>query len=100
MSPEDHFRPKVMCVLAVCAIKDNRLYNLFIVLQRDLKDVDFDEFEQQTMDYCYEHVHEMEDNQQLGPKILMISGILGASDIVFAVGVSHHPCSFCASGYV
>lgn len=36
----------------------------------------------------------MEDNREMGPRILMAAHISGASDSAFAVGVSHHPCPF------
>mmetsp|Transcript_48742 Transcript_48742/g.93250 ORF Transcript_48742/g.93250 Transcript_48742/m.93250 type:complete len:99 (-) Transcript_48742:591-887(-) len=98
MSPEDPLGSMVMSSIVVCAIKENPLYNMFMVLQSDLKDVDFDELEQRSMDYYYEHVHQMEDNQQLGPKMLMTSDVSVAVDIAFVVGASHHPCRFCTNG--
>lgn len=51
------------------------------------------------MDYHYEHVHQMDDNQQLGPKIIMTSDTLGALNSASAVWVNQHPCPFCTSGY-
>lgn len=99
MSLEDPLGYMVMSSIAVCAIKESPLYNMSMVLQRDLEGVDFDELEQRTVDYNYEHVHHMEDNHQLGPEIIVTSYISGALDNAFAVGVSHHPCPFCTSGH-
>lgn len=39
-----------MSSIDVRAIEDNQLCNMFMVLQRGLKDVDFDELELRTMD--------------------------------------------------
>lgn len=67
---------------------------MFMVLQRYVEDVDFDELERRTLDCYYEHVHQIQDNQQLGPKNITTLDISDALDSAFAIGVSHHPCLF------
>lgn len=64
-----------MSSVAVCALKDNPLYNTYVVLRRVLKEVDFDELEKRVMDYYYEHILHMEDPHMMGPAILMASNI-------------------------
>lgn len=43
--------PIIMSSTAACALRDYPLYNMFVVLQRDLKDVSLDELEKRIMDY-------------------------------------------------
>lgn len=100
MSPKGHMSSMVMSSDTVCVLNESPLRNTFVVLQRDIKDVDFNELECRVMDYYYEHVLHMEDPHKMGPNILKGSDISGALDSVFAVGMSHHPFHFCTSGFV
>lgn len=64
MSHKGHMSVMAMSSVAVCALKNNPLYTTFVVLQRDLKHVNFDELEKRVMDYYYEHVLHMADPQK------------------------------------
>lgn len=100
MSPDKLMSTKVTSSIAACTIKDNPVYNIFLMLQRDLKDVDCHELEKRIMYYYHDHIHHLEDHEKLGPKILMATSISDALDSELAVGISHHPCPFSTSGYV
>lgn len=70
MPPSDRISTMVMSSVVAWALKDNPLYNTFIVLQGDMKDVDFDK-----LDYYSEHIMHMENTHKIAPKILMASDI-------------------------
>lgn len=97
MSPKDPMSSLVILLLALCELKDYTLYNALIVLQRDLKDADFDELEKRVMECFYEH---LENTHMIAPKILMASDISSALGNALAMGVSHHPCPLCTGGLV
>lgn len=86
MSPNDRMSSMVMSSFVVCALKDNPLYNAFLVVSRDLTDVDFDEPEKRVMDYYYERILLMEDTHKMGGQIFTASDISGALNCVFCSG--------------
>lgn len=100
MSPKITLSSMVVSSVALCALKDNPMLITFEVLQRDLKDADFDELEKRVVDYCYMHALHMEDPQKLRLNSIMASEVYGAPDSAFARGVSHHPSPCCTCGFV
>lgn len=52
------------------------------------------------MDYYFEYIHHLDDNQKMLPAIVINSDISGALDNAFKVDVRHHPSRLCVRSYV
>lgn len=84
---------------AVSWLRDNPLYKIFLMLQDDIKYVDFDELERRTVHFYLDWIKGT-PKEQHRQRVLSISDVGHALDDCFGVAVDHNPCPFCKDGFV